>query len=71
VDTETERVIQEAMQKIGIGRTMVVIAHRLSTIRNASRIIVIHKGRLKEEGTHDELIELGGIYHHLYNLQYI
>ncbi len=69
IDTETERVIQEAMQKIGIGRTMVVIAHRLSTIRNANRIIVIHKGRLQEEGTHDELIRLGGIYHHLYTLQ--
>jgi len=71
IDTETERIIQEAMQKIGIGRTMVVIAHRLSTIKNANRIIVIHKGRLKEEGTHDELIRLGGIYHHLYTLQFI
>jgi ATP-binding cassette subfamily B protein len=71
IDTETEHLIQMGMQKVLAGRTSIVIAHRLSTIRNASRILVLHDGRLAEEGTHDELIRLNGLYAGLYRLQYI
>jgi ATP-binding cassette, subfamily B, multidrug efflux pump len=70
VDTQTEILIQEAMQKLFEGRTSIVIAHRLSTIKNSNRIIVMHKGMIKEEGTHAELLSLGGIYYRLYQLQY-
>jgi ATP-binding cassette subfamily B multidrug efflux pump len=70
VDTQTEILIQEAIQKLLAGRTSIIIAHRLSTIKNSNRIIVMHKGRIKEEGSHAELLALKGIYHRLYQLQY-
>lgn len=70
VDTETEIMIQEALEKLLVGRTSIIIAHRLSTIKNSDRIVVLHKGTIKEIGTHAELLELGGIYHRLYQLQY-
>ncbi len=70
VDTETEALIQKAMERISKEKTMITIAHRLSTIRNADRIMVIHKGMLVESGTHDELLSKGGIYSDLHRLQY-
>lgn len=70
VDTETELLIRDAINKLMYGRTSLIIAHRLSTIQNVDRIIVMHKGRVREIGTHDELIEKKGIYHRLYRLQY-
>jgi ATP-binding cassette, subfamily B, multidrug efflux pump len=69
IDTETEIAIQEAMTKISDGRTSIIIAHRLSTIKNADKIFVIHKGRLRETGNHNELMQLGGIYSRLYRIQ--
>jgi len=70
VDTETEILIQEALERLFEDRTSIVIAHRLSTIRRADRILVVHKGRIRERGTHAELLDLGGIYSRLYELQY-
>jgi ATP-binding cassette subfamily B multidrug efflux pump len=70
VDTETELLIQAAIGKLLHGRTSIVIAHRLSTIQSAHRIIVLHKGEIREMGTHQELLALGGIYYKLYQLQY-
>lgn len=70
VDTETEALIQDALEKLMRGRTSIIIAHRLSTIRNVDRIIVLHKGRIVEEGTHDALLERNGYYKRLYELQY-
>lgn len=70
VDPETELLIQDALTKLMAGRTTLVIAHRLSTIQNADRILVMHKGRVREVGTHQELIERRGIYWRLYRLQY-
>ncbi len=70
VDTETERLIQTAIQKLLRNRTSIVIAHRLSTIQKADKILVLHKGEIRESGTHAELLELGGIYKRLYELQY-
>ncbi|HQN27529.1 MAG TPA: ABC transporter ATP-binding protein, partial [Mesotoga sp.] len=70
VDTETEALIQKAMERISSEKTMITIAHRLSTIRNADRIMVIHKGSLVESGNHEELLAKGGIYTDLYRLQY-
>lgn len=69
IDTETEISIQDAMTKISKGRTSVIIAHRLSTIRNADKIIVIHRGRIKEMGRHEELLEKKGLYNQLYTTQ--
>ncbi|HOJ10103.1 MAG TPA: ABC transporter ATP-binding protein [Clostridiales bacterium] len=69
IDTETELAIQNAMSNISGGRTTIIIAHRLSTIRNADNIIVIHKGRIREMGTHDELLDKRGIYRQLYEKQ--
>ena len=69
VDTETEKMIQAALKKLIEGRTSVIIAHRLSTIREADRIIVLHKGEIREMGTHEELITAKGIYYRLYRLQ--
>ncbi len=66
VDTQTEQIIQRALATLFEGRTSFVIAHRLSTITNADRIIVIHGGRVVEQGTHTELLTLGGIYYELY-----
>ncbi len=70
VDTETELLIQSAIKKLLHGRTSIVIAHRLSTIQTASKIIVMHKGEIREMGTHQELLAHGGIYYKLYQLQY-
>jgi len=70
VDTETEALIQEALEKLLKGRTSIVIAHRLSTIRHVDRIIVLHKGQVVEDGSHDELLAKGGYYHRLYQLQF-
>ena len=70
VDTETELRIREALQQLVVGRTSIVIAHRLSTIQRADRIIVMHKSKLREIGTHQELLGLRGIYWKLYQLQY-
>jgi len=70
VDVETERVIQAALRRLLEGRTSLVIAHRLSTILDADRILVMHRGELREQGTHEELLASGGIYARLYELQY-
>ena len=71
VDTETELLIQDALERLMASRTSIVIAHRISTIRSADRIIVLHKGEIREMGTHDSLLAQGGIYHRLHQLQYI
>ena len=70
VDTKTEMLIREALDRLLEGRTAVVIAHRLSTIQHANRILVFHKGRLREQGSHQELLAVRGIYYRLYQLQY-
>ena len=70
VDTETERLIQMALDRLLAGRTSLVIAHRLSTIQRADRILVLHQGQLREQGTHQELLAQGGLYRRLYELQY-
>jgi ATP-binding cassette, subfamily B, multidrug efflux pump len=70
VDTRTEIMIREALDRLLTGRTAIVIAHRLSTIQHADRILVFHKGRLREQGTHQELLLERGIYYRLYQLQY-
>src|SRR5205823_2574799 len=70
VDAETEWLIQDALVKLLEGRTALVIAHRLSTIENADRILVLHKGELREQGTHRELLARDGIYARLYRMQY-
>ena len=70
VDTETELLIQQAIHKLLEGRTSIVIAHRLSTIQSADKIIVMHKGEIREMGNHQELLSHGGIYYKLYRLQY-
>jgi len=71
VDTETEEMIQNAISKLMKGRTAIVIAHRLSTIQNASRILVLDKGEIKESGTHEELLENDGWYADLHNMQFV
>ncbi len=70
VDTETEFRVRDAMSKLVEGRTSIVIAHRLSTIQRADRILVMHKGRLRESGTHQQLLQQRGLYWKLYQLQY-
>ncbi|MEP6748576.1 MAG: ABC transporter ATP-binding protein [Bacteroidota bacterium] len=70
VDTESEQLIQHAIDKLIAGRTSIVIAHRLSTIRKASKIIVLDKGEIKEMGTHDELLKHDGFYARLYEMQF-
>jgi len=69
IDTETEEIIQHALNKVKKNRTVIVIAHRLSTIKNANKILVLESGLKKEEGTHDELIKLNGIYANMYRSQ--
>ena len=68
IDTENELIIQDSLQKISQNRTNIIIAHRLSTIKNADNIIVLHKGKIRETGSHDELLEKDGIYKRLYEL---
>jgi len=70
VDTQTELLIQEALNELLKNRTALIVAHRLSTIKHADRILVIHKGEIREEGNHDELLARGGLYARLYELQY-
>ena len=70
VDTETEILIQDALNTLMEGRTSIVIAHRLSTIQNCDRIVVLRQGRIEEEGTHQQLLKLRGLYYKLYQLQY-
>ena len=70
VDTETELLIQDALNRLMANRTSIVIAHRLSTIQNADKIIVMHRGEIAEMGTHNELLQKRGIYYRLYELQY-
>ncbi|MEG2918510.1 MAG: ABC transporter ATP-binding protein [Clostridium sp.] len=70
IDTETESLIQDALDKLTKGRTTIVVAHRLSTIKNADKIIVMHKGKVREVGNHSELLEKKGLYSNLYKLQY-
>src|SRR5947199_207699 len=70
VDTETEHLIQDALAKLMVGRTSIIIAQRLSNIQNLDRIIVLHKGRVVEMGTHRDLLAERGVYHRLYELQY-
>jgi ATP-binding cassette, subfamily B, multidrug efflux pump len=70
VDSETEELIQHAIETLMQGRTAIVIAHRLSTIQKADKIIVLDKGEIKEQGTHDELLERNGFYANLYRMQY-
>lgn len=70
VDTETEMLIQDALEKLMHNRTSIIIAHRLSTIRHVDRIIVMHKGRIVEEGTHEQLLNRQGVYKRLYDFQY-
>jgi subfamily B ATP-binding cassette protein MsbA len=69
LDTESERLVQDAIYKMMENRTSLVIAHRLSTIRHADEIIVLNKGVIAERGTHDELITKGGIYQRLVEMQ--
>ena len=70
IDTDTEILIQDALQKLMEGRTTLIVAHRLSTIRNVDNIIVMHKGEIVEQGNHQELLAKGGMYYKLYKLQY-
>jgi ATP-binding cassette subfamily B protein len=70
VDPETESLIREALRRLLENRTSLVIAHRLSTIQNASKIVVLHKGHVREVGSHQELLQRRGIYYKLYELQY-
>ena len=70
VDTETERLIEQALEKLMAGRTSLVVAHRLSTIQHSDRILVMHKGRIREQGAHQELLAMDGLYRRLYELQY-
>ncbi|MBD3267178.1 ATP-binding cassette domain-containing protein, partial [bacterium] len=70
VDTETEHLIQEALENLMVGRTCLIIAHRLSTIRQVDEIFVLHQGELAEQGSHEELIAQKGLYYKLYQLQY-
>ena len=71
IDTETERLITQALEKLMEGRTTIMVAHRLSTIQHADKIIVMHKGEIRESGTHQELLQLGGLYRKLYDLQLV
>jgi len=70
IDSDTEARVQHALEALLEDRTAIVIAHRLSTIRRADRIVVFHKGRVVEQGTHDQLIAQGGLYSRLHELQF-
>ena len=68
LDNESEKLIQKSLEQLSKGRTVLTIAHRLSTIKNADKILVITDNGIEEQGTHEELLKLGGVYHHLYNI---
>jgi ATP-binding cassette subfamily B protein len=70
IDSDTESRLQHALEELLRGRTAIVIAHRLSTVRAANRIIVLHKGHIVEQGSHEELLAHGGLYARLYDLQF-
>ena len=70
VDTDTELLIQDALRALMKGRSTLAVAHRLSTVQDMDRVLVFHKGQLREEGTHQQLLAQKGIYHRLYELQY-
>ena len=70
IDTETEQLIQQAVERVLRDRTSLVVAHRLSTVQRADRIVVLHHGEIREQGTHQELLTLRGLYWRLYKLQY-
>ena len=70
LDNESEKVVQESLERLAENRTTFVIAHRLSTIKNAERILVLTDDGIEEEGTHEQLLEKGGIYEKLYNMQF-
>ena len=70
LDNESERYIQHSLEQLSQGRTTLVIAHRLSTIRNADKIYVIEEGRIKEEGSHEQLLKTNGLYAKYYNMQF-
>ncbi|NKB81604.1 MAG: ATP-binding cassette domain-containing protein [Nitrospirales bacterium] len=69
LDSEAEQLVQEALQRLMVNRTTLVIAHRLTTIQKADKILVLNKGKITEEGTHQELMSQGGLYHHFYTLR--
>jgi len=70
LDAKSEKLVQQALDKLAEGRTTLVIAHRLSTVRDADKIVVMDQGRVVDEGTHEELLDRGGIYAQLYQLQF-
>ncbi len=70
LDNESEKVVQESLERLAKNRTTFVIAHRLSTIKNAQKILVLTDNGIEEQGTHQELLEQGGIYSHLYSMQF-
>ena len=70
IDTETEQLIQEAIARVMRNRTSVIVAHRLSTIQRADNIVVLHHGEIREQGSHQDLLALQGLYWKLYKLQY-